>query len=385
MSRPYKRLCPKDVELLWSRWQQGEPGAQISAALGCNKGTVIWHINRAGGFRPRPRRRAPETLQLAEREEISRGVAIDEGVRAMARRLGRSPSTISRELKRHGGRASYRATEADAAAWERARRPKRCRLASNWRLRRVVERKLGADWSPQQIAAWLLERYPSEPMMHVSHETIYQALYVQTRGALKRALVQHLRRGQRYRRPRAAARAERGPGQLVDIVRIAERPPSADTRAVPGHWEGDLLLGKRGTQIATLVERQSRFVLLERLPRADSPTVVTALARRVRQLPAALKQSLTWDRGKEMAQHQRFTISTDVQVYFCDPQSPWQRGSNENTNGLLRQYFPKGTDFRKISRRQLNAVAKKLNTRPRETLAWQTPADVLAATVATTD
>jgi IS30 family transposase len=221
--------------------------------------------------------------------------------------------------------------------------------------------------------------------MHVSHETIYQALYVQTRGALKRALVQHLRRGQRYRRPRAAARAERGPGQLVDIVRIAERPPSADTRAVPGHWEGDLLIGKRGTQIATLVERHSRFVLLERLPSADSPTVVAALARRVQQLPAALKQSLTWDRGKEMAQHQRFTIATDVQVYFCDPQSPWQRGSNENTNGLLRQYFPKGTDFRQISQQQLNAVAKKLNTRPRETLAWQTPAAVLAATVATTD
>jgi IS30 family transposase len=385
MSRPYKRLSPQDVETLWSRWQHGETAVQISVGLGCSKGTVTWHIDRAGGLRPRPRRRAPQTLQSVEREEISRGLAAGEGVRDLARRLGRAPSTISRELARHGGAGAYRATHADAAAWERARRPKRCRLASNGRLRRVVERKLGADWSPQQIAAWLQERYPTAPRMHVSHETIYQALYVQTRGALKRALIQHLRRGQRYRRPRAAARAERGPGQLVDIVRIAERPSSADTRAVPGHWEGDLLIGKRGTQIATLVERHSRFVLLERLPSADSPTVVAALAHRMQQLPAALKQSLTWDRGKEMAQHQRFTMATEVQVYFCDPQSPWQRGSNENTNGLLRQYFPKGTDFRQISQRQLNAVAKKLNTRPRETLAWQTPAAVLAATVATTD
>ncbi len=218
----------------------------------------------------------------------------------------------------------------------------------------------------------------------MSHETIYQSLYVQARGALKRALVAHLRRGQRYRRPRAQARATRGPGQLVDIVRLADRPPSADNRAVPGHWEGDLLIGKRGTQIATLVERQSRFVVLERLPSADSPTVVRALARRIQRLPAHLKQSLTWDRGKEMAQHKAFTIATDVQVYFCDPQSPWQRGSNENTNGLLRQYFPKGMDLSQVTQQQLNAVANKLNTRPRETLGWKTPADVLAESVAST-
>ena len=384
MSRPYKRLSAADVELLWSRWQQGETAVQISAVIGCNSCTVTWTIDRAGGLRPRRRRRAPQTLQVAEREEISRGLAVDEGVRAMARRLGRSPSTISRELKRHGGAPSYRAIEADTAAWERARRPKRCRLVWNRRLRRLVEEKLGTDWSPQQIAAWLKQTYPNDPTMQLSHETIYQALYVQARGALKRALVRHLRRGQRYRRPRTAARAARGPGQLVDIVRLAERPPSADTRAVPGHWEGDLLMGKRGTQIATLVERQSRFVLLERLPNAESPTVVAALARRVQQLPAALRQSLTWDRGKEMAQHQQFTIATDVQVYFCDPQSPWQRGSNENTNGLLRQYFPKGTDFDRVTQQQLNAIANKLNTRPRQTLNWQTPAAVLEATVATT-
>lgn len=384
MTRKYVRLSPDDVDTLWSRWQQGETAVQISAVLGCHKGTVTWYVDRAGGLRPRERRRAGRALSLAEREEISRGLAAAEGVRAIARRVGRPASTISRELRRHGGSTHYRASVADAAAWERARRPKHCRLARHRRLRRLVEQKLRADWSPQQIAVWLQRTFPQESSMHVSHETIYRALYVQARGALKRALVAHLRRGQRYRRPRAAARATRGPGQLVDIVSIAERPPSADTRAVPGHWEGDLLMGKLGTQIATLVERQSRFVLLQRLPAADSGTVVAALAQRVQRLPAALRQSLTWDRGKEMAQHQAFTIATDIQVYFCDPQSPWQRGSNENTNGLLRQYFPKGTDFTRVTQRQLDTIALKLNTRPRQTLAWKTPAEVLEETVALT-
>ena len=268
------------------------------------------------------------------------------------------------------------------AAWAWARRPKRWRLVAQPRLRRVVERKLRADWSPEQIAAWLVSTFPDEPAMHLSHETMYRALYVQARGAFKRTLITHLRQGQGHRRPRAATHTTRGPGQLVDIVSIAERPPAAESRAVPGHWEGDLLMGRRGTQIATLVERQSRFVLLIRLPAADAATVVAALARRVQRLPVALRQSLTWDRGKEMAQHARFTIATDVRVYFCDPQSPWQRGSNENTNGLLRQYFPKGSDLRVVTQRQLDAVALKLNSRPRETLGWKTPADVLNAAVA---
>ncbi len=379
MARKYKRLSPADVDVLWSRWQQGDTSVQISTVLGCDRETITWHVNRAGGLRPRERRRAARHLTLAEREEISRGLVAGDGVRALARRLGRAPSTISRELERRGGAAGYRAAAADAEAWACGRRPKRTKLVRTPRLRRVVERKLRADWSPQQITAWLQERYPDDLPMQVSHETIYQALYVQTRGALKRELAAHLRRGQRYRRPRAAARAERGPGQLVDIVSIAERPPSVDARAVPGHWEGDLLVGKRGTQIATLVERQSRFVLLARLPAADSATVVTTLARRVQRLPAVLRQSLTWDRGKEMAQHQRFTIATDVQVFFCDPQSPWQRGSNENTNGLLRQYFPKGMDLSGLTQRQLDAVACKLNTRPRQTLGWKTPAEVFEA------
>ena len=383
MRRTYTRLSPQDLEALWARWQLGETAGQISARLGCERSAVAWHVGRAGGLRPRARRRAARHLSPAEREELSRGLAAGERPAAVARRLGRPRSTISRELARNGGAAAYRAQAADAAAWARARRPKACRLARHPRLRRLVERKLRADWSPQQIAAWLERTYPHDPTMRLSHEAIYQALYVQARGALRRALVAHLRRGQRYRRPRAAARAPRGPGQLVDIAPIAERPPSADARAVPGHWEGDLLVGKRGTQVATLVERQSRFVLLQRLPAADSATVVTALARRVQRLPAALRQSLTWDRGKEMAQHRRFTIATEVQVYFCDPQSPWQRGSNENTNGLLRQYLPKGTDLSRLTQRQLDAVARKLNTRPRQTLDWKTPADVLEATLET--
>jgi len=377
-------LSPDDVNVLWSRWLLGENSVQISTVLGCNKATVIWHIARTGGLRPPERRRAARHLQAAEREDISRGLARGESLRAIAGRLGRAPSTISRELARHGGAEAYRATAADAAAWASSRRPKRCRLATNPRLRRAVEGQLRRDWSPQQIAAWLQSCYPDDRTMHVSHETIYQALYVQARGALKRSLIAHLRRGQAYRRPRAKARAVRGPGQLVDIVSIAERPPEADARAVPGHWEGDLLVGKLGTQIVTLVERQSRFVLLQRIPTADSATVVAALARRIQRLPTALRRSLTWDRGKEMAQHQRFTLATDVQVYFCDPQSPWQRGSNENTNGLLRQYFPKGADLSRLTQAQLDAVARRLNTRPRQTLNWRTPAEVFAATVAST-
>ena len=384
MSRHYKRLSQLDIETVWSHWSRGQTVLQISDALGCHSTTVSWVIGRAGGLRPAPRVRALRTLSLAEREEISRGLAAGEGIRGMARRLGRAPSTISREIHRHGGIATYRASVADAAAWRDARRPKRCRLVRHPRLRRAVERQLRADWSPQQIAVWLRHTYPDDPTMQLSHETIYRALYVQARGALKRALIAHLRRGQRARRPRAAATATRGSGQLVDIVSIADRPPSVDTRAVPGHWEGDLLIGRRGTQIATLVERHSRFVLLVRVPAADSRTVVDALARRITRLPATLQQSLTWDRGKEMAQHRRFTVATGVQIYFCDPQSPWQRGSNENTNGLLRQYFPKGMDLSTLTQRQLDGVALKLNTRPRQTLDWRTPAAALAATVAPT-
>lgn len=380
MGRVYHQFSASELESVWQRWKGGQPNLQIAKALGFAPASVWWQIRHRGGLAPAPRRRAERALTLEEREEISRGVASAEGVRSLARRLARAPSTISREIQRHGGRTGYRATEADQAAWVSARRPKRCRLASTRRLRRVVERQLGRDWAPEQIAAWLVSTYPNDPAMRVSHETIYRALYVQARGAFKRSLVAHLRRSPGYRRPRGTTFVTRG--QIVDAVSIAERPPAADSRAIPGHWEGDLLIGKRGTQIVTLVERRSRFVLLIRVAAADSATVVAALARRVQQLPRALRQSLTWDRGKEMAQHARFTIATDVQVYFCDPRSPWQRGSNENTNGLLRQYFPKGFDFRNVTQQQLDAVARKLNERPRETLGWKTPAEVLNKTVA---
>ena len=384
MARQYRHFSASELEMVWQRWKSGESNLQIAEALGFPPSSVWWQIRHRGGLAPQPRRRAERALSLREREEISRGIATAEGVRSLARRLARAPSTISREIQRHGGRASYRASEAEQAAWALGRRPKRCRLATSRRLRRTVEQKLGDDWSPEQIAAWLVSRYPDEPAMQVSHETIYRALYVQARGAFKRSLLAHLRRGHLFRRPRAGTQAARGPGRIVDIVSIAERPPAADSRAVPGHWEGDLLIGKRGTQIATLVERKSRFVLLIRVPAADSATVVAALARRVQRLPQALRHSLTWDRGKEMAQHVKFTIATDVQVYFCDPQSPWQRGSNENTNGLLRQYFPKGADLRNVTQQQLDVVARKLNSRPRQTLGWKTPAEVLNAAVAST-
>ena len=369
---------------MWAGWRAGETPLAIGVTLGQAASSVRQLLVRHGGIAPRPRTRSPRVLSLSEREEISRGLARQASVREMARRLGRAPSSISREIRRHGGASHYRALVADATAWHQATRPKPCRLATAPRLRALVAAKLRADWSPQQIAAWLVSTYPDDATMQVSHETIYRTLYVQTRGALKHELTVHLRRRRALRRSRAATPRGHGRGELVDMISISERPPTADDRAVPGHWEGDLLTGRNTSQIATLVERHSRYVVLVRVPTRDTATVVQALARRVKRLPTSLKQSLTWDRGKEMADHKRFTVATDVQVYFCDPQSPWQRGSNENTNGLLRQYFPKGTDLTAVTQRQLDAIALRLNTRPRQTLGWKTPAAVLAATVAST-
>jgi IS30 family transposase len=382
--KPRKFLSIGELNTVWRQWRDGATSLEIGRAVGASDATVRFVIVRRGGVAPTPRRRAGSTLSFAEREEISRGLAAREGVRAMARRLGRDPGTISREIRRHGGPLHYRATTADAQAWQRATRPKRCRLATSPRLCAVVTAKLREEWSPEQIAAWLKRTYPDDATMHISQETIYRTLYIQARGALKQELTAHLRRRRSVRRSRGVATRGAPQGHLVDTVSISERPPRVEDRAVPGHWEGDLLVGRLGSQIATLVERQSRYVLLVRLPHRDSPTVTRALARRIQRLPTTLKQSLTWDRGKEMAQHKAFTVATDVQVYFCDPHSPWQRGSNENTNGLLRQYFPKGMDLTNVTQRQLDVVARKLNTRPRETLGWRTPADALAATVAST-
>lgn len=383
MRKRWQRFSAEELRELWVRWKEGQTYDAIGQALAVPLDSVYGVVRGRGGLAPRERTRAPWTLSLVEREEISRSLASGDSMRCVARRLGRAPSTISREIRRHGGVPQYRAAGADKQAWNHARRPKQCRLALNPRLRRSVAEKLRLDWSPQQISQWLLMTYPSDPEMHVSHETIYRTLYVQARGALKKELSVHLRRQRGLRHSRKSQTGHQG--QIIGAVSIAERPPQAEDRAVPGHWEGDLLAGDKRSHIVTLVERRSRYAMLIRLRARDSETVVNALIRRVQHLPSGLMRSLTWDRGLEMANHRNFTVATDVQVFFCDPRSPWQRGSNENTNGLLRQYFPKGMDLSNVTQRQLDVVANKLNTRPRETLDWKTPAQVLAASVATTD
>jgi IS30 family transposase len=308
-----------------------------------------------------------------------------QSIRSVAARLGRAPSTVSREIKRNGGQSDYRATEADSAAWDRALRPKHCKLVENMALARIVTDKLRLLWSPEQIAGWLKHTYPRDESQHVSHETIYRSLFIQSRGALKKELLQHLRRTRGMRRSRHHTQKTDIHGQIVGAVSISKRPASAEDRAVPGHWEGDLLFGSHNSQIATLVERQTRYVMLVKVGAKDTGTVVNALIKNARRLPQELYKSLTWDRGKEMAGHKRFTLATDIQVYFCDPRSPWQRGSNENTNGLLRQYLPKGIDISSYSQAKLNAVARQLNERPRKTLGYQTPAEMFSHTVALTD
>ena len=367
---------------MWTRWKAGESMSDIGRALGKPPASIFALLAVHGGIARPPRCRAPRALTEAEREQISRGLAAEQSLREIARTLERPASTISREVTRNGGRTHYRAVEAERRAWQRAERPKRCRLAQEPKLRALVAGRLQLDWSPEQIAGWLRREYPEDARMHISPETIYRTLYVQARGALKKELLAHLRRRRPIRRSRRYSTAGQPRGQIIDAVSIAERPASVEDRAVPGHWEGDLLAGGKNSHIATLVERQSRFVQLVKVPSKDAITVVRALTRHVQRLPDGLMESLTWDRGLEMAHHKRFTIATDVAVYFCDPQSPWQRGTNENTNGLLRQYFPKGTDLSTVTQAQLNAVAHRLNTRPRKTLGFMTPAEKLAQTVA---
>jgi len=363
---------------VWERWQGGEAMRSIARGLGRESSSVRSMIEDCGGVRPVARRRHPRHLSVIEREEISRGVAAGESLRRIAGRLGRAPSTVCREVTRNGGRGHYRAQRADRAALRRARRPKPSKLALNSTLRAMVEAKLAAWWSPQQISGWLEEAYPGVEEMRVSHETIYLSLFVQGKGALRHELTKCLRTRRAIRRP-ATKRAPTGKGQIVDPVMISERPAEVEDRAVPGHWEGDLLMGKRMTAIGTLVERATRYVMLFPLPDGNTAeSVRTALAETVQRLPEHLWRSLTWDQGKEMAQHAQFTIDTGVQVYFCDPKSPWQRGSNENTNGLLRQYFPKGTDMSILTQEDLDDAAHSLNNRPRQTLGWKAPSQKLA-------
>jgi IS30 family transposase len=366
-------------DYVWSRWKQGEAFSEIGRAVGVSRQAIRKIIVARGGVAPLPRRRRPGSLRFSEREEISRGLAAGKSLRNIAEQLGRAPSTISREIKRNKVHRGYRAHRAEYWAQRRAGRPKTCLLERHPRLRAVVIEKLQHNWSPRQISGYLIEQFPTDPSMRVSAETIYRSLFIQARGALKKDLIKHLRSGRRTRRAKAAsARLIPAHGQILDAVRISQRPAEVEDRAVPGHWEGDLLVGSKHTKIATLVERQTRYVMLVKMPADDSKSIVDALARAVQTLPTQLRRSLTWDRGTEMAQHKRFTVATDVQVYFCDPHSPWQRGSNENTNGLLRQYFPKGTDLSRYSQPHLDKVARELNERPRETLGFRTPAVKLA-------
>ncbi len=376
-------LTARQKAELWERWRAGESVNEIGRALDKRASSIFDALQRQGGIYRAPRRRSPCCLTLDEREEISRGLAAGHSIREIARQLGRAPSTVSREITRNGGRRAYRAAQADRAAWKRAQRPKLCKLALHPRLQRIVAQKLRLQWSPEQIAGWLKRQYPEDESLQVSHETIYRSLFVQSRGVLKKELMRHLRSRRQMRRGKTATPKGQRRGQIVDAVSIRERPPGVEDRAIPGHWEGDLIAGSGNSRIATLVERQSRFVLLAKLDGRDTQTVVAALIKQMKRLPVELRKSLTWDRGAEMAQHQEITIATNLKLYFCDPYSPWQRGTNENTNRLLRQYLPKRTNLAVHSQAQLNNIAKRLNQRPRKTLDYQTPAEKLHNTVAT--
>ena len=382
--RARRYFTQTEMAEVFDRWENGESLNSIARSLERGHSAVQWMLSRTGGIRPAAKRRSRLALTLAEREEVSRGVAAGHSIRTIASQLSRAPSTISREINRNGGRRWYRASKADDAAWQRAHRAKTCKLAKNPALARKVAEKLMDRWSPRQIAGWLKRSYPDDESFQVSHETIYLTLYIQARGALKKELIKYLRRSRAMRRSRHHTQKKGKHGQITGAIPISERPPEVEDRAVPGHWEGDLICGSNNSQIATLVERQTRYVMLVRVPSKDTKTVVNALIKQAHQLPRELYKSLTWDRGKELADHKRFSLATDIDVYFCDPQSPWQRGSNENTNGLLRQYFPKGMDLSNVHQNKLNAVARQLNERPRETLQFYSPAEKFSECVAST-
>jgi IS30 family transposase len=375
--RKRRGLSVRERRDLWKRWKSGQSLSDIGRALGKVPGSIHYFLSSNGGIAPTARRRGDRVLALHEREEISRRLCAGDSLRGIATLLGRSPSTVSREVARNGGRSRYRATAADARAWATAGRPKTCKLGQHARLRRLVAEKLRLDWSPEQVAGWLGRAFPDDVRMHVSHETIYKSLFIQARGVLKRELLKHLRSRRVMRCARSASTAGQRRGQIVDAVSIRERPAEVEDRAIPGHWEGDLLSGSHNSHIATLVERTTRFTKLVRVEGKDTASVVAGLSAQIRTLPAELRKTLTWDRGPELAHHKTFSVATNVKVYFCDPRSPWQRGTNENTNGLLRQYFPDGTDLSAYTQRDLNEVAQRLNQRPRKTLDFLSPAETL--------
>jgi IS30 family transposase len=384
--RPGKRfgLSAAQKSEVWRRWKAGQSLHEIGRALGKEHSSIRCLVSRHGGFVPAVRQRSLLALTQREREELSRGLASGSSIREIAKCLDRVASTVSREVARHGGRPAYGASQADDDAWESALRPKRCLLSIHMKLRNIVASKLILDWSPEQISGWLKIQYPDDESLRVSHETIYRSLFIQARGALKKELMEHLRSKRRIRRSQHSRIFRDSRGQIADAISIRERPAEVADRAIPGHWEGDLLSGSRNSHMVTLVERHSRFTALVKVTSKDTAVVVAALSRQIRKLPANLRRSLTWDRGLEMAKHKTFTVATDVKVYFCDPQSPWQRGSNENTNGLLRQYFPKKTDLSGYTQSDLDKVALRLNQRPRKTLGFQTPASRLRTSVAST-
>jgi IS30 family transposase len=382
--RKRRFFTPTESAEIWDRWRKGEGLKSIGRVFGKTSSSIFAHISPSGGIRPPPRRRSRLALTLVEREEISRGLVNGQSLRRIACDLRRAPSTVSREIARNGGHGSYRAADSDQQAWRRALRPKACKLATHPHLRHIVSAQLKRNWSPQQIAGWLKSNHPEDEGLRVSHETIYRSLFVQARGVLKKALIEHLRTHRPIRRSRHASAKGDTRGEIPDMVSIRERPASVEDRAIPGHWEGDLLTGSKNSYLVTLVERHTRYVMLAKIPSRDTQTVVKALIKQAKQLPGELYKSLTWDRGKELTDHKRFTMATDIAVYFCDPQSPWQRGSNENTNRLLRQYFPRGTDLSVHSQARLNYIARELNERPRETLGFRTPAEKFQACVAST-
>jgi IS30 family transposase len=382
--RPRIYYSEAQKAMMWDRWERGESLHDIAALFDRGHSSIQRILSESGGIRPAQRVRSRLALSLSEREEISRGVVAGRSMRWIAVSLSRAPSSVSREIRRNGGRQDYRASQADQAAWDKAHRPKSCKLVRNRALARIVAQKLKILWSPEQIAGWLKSAYPQDESYQVSQETIYRSLFIQARGALKKELSQHLRRTRVMRRSRQYTQKRDDHGRISNTISISERPPSVEDRAVPGHWEGDLIFGTNNSQIVTLVERQTRYVMMAKVSSKHTETVINALVKHAQQLPRELYASLTWDRGKEMADHQRFTLATDIKVYFCDPQNPWQRGSNENTNGLLRQYFPKGTDLSLHTQAKLNAVARQLNERPRKTLNFETPAQRFSQCVAST-
>lgn len=384
--KPRKRIyyTPEQKAIIWDRYKQGDSLHEIARMFDRYHSSIMPTIYQTGGFRPPVRKRHRLSLSLDEREEISRGLAEKCSIREIAKKISRAPSTVSREIRRHGGLTNYRAAKADKKAWDNALRPKACKLSQNPTLCKIIAEKMHRGWSPEQIAGWLKHNYPDAQGMNVSHETIYKTLFIQTRGTLKKELQQYLRSRRTVRKSRTTSLKGKRLGSIPNAVPISERPSTVADRAIPGHWEGDLIQGSKNSYIVTLVERHSRYVMLAKISDNKTATVIAALIKQAQQLPSELYKTLTWDRGVEMTNHAVFTVATDIQVYFCDPQSPWQRGSNENTNRLLRQYFPKGTDLSVHSQQRLNSIARQLNERPRKTLGYESPAERFNQCVAST-